>query len=323
MAVRNSLISKTDISPIPRPPRENVPWLARWLPADMAARRAVLANAPDSLAAALARGANPNATHRGTPLLIQAVVRWAGDGDAVAEQLLAAGADPNARDAAGLTALSYCFDVVGQSWSLPDSSRLCSHRSPSKQGWSSFNPGTVLAIDPAEPPLKNVLAYYRVASGILESLVDAGANPVVPVAYRDTTAIALALWPDAQATADIAALHVSSLGWSSFASPSEKDLVDTAWRRALALVDLGASPNRTTPEGETMLFGAVCANRADIVLALLERGADPTWRGPRGYTPAERWPDHTEAVSVLSAWNLSQTLMKSQPPPVARPRQRM
>ena len=171
----------------------------------------------------------------------------AGDVDGL-QKALAAGADVNAHDDKGWTALMHAADkgyVLLVELLLAGGVDVNIHR-----------PDGLTAL---------FIAAMRGHSEIIEALVEAGADPAK--AISDET--------------DVNARDAK--GWTALMRMADKGsmlLVEP-------LLKAGANPNLRLADGATALFIAVVRGHTEIAVALVEAGADPEIKGPKGKTAVD------------------------------------
>ena len=177
--------------------------------------------------------------------------------------LVAAGADVEARDRDGLTALHAAANGPAAIAALLEAG-------------ADLN---ALNYDEDTPLQFAVYGSGVVTPAAVAALLDAGADPNVRDEYG-TTPLHRAAWAAGTAQAH----HIPG-----------------AMATLASLLESGADPNTPNVDGETPLHLAASANSAAAVTALLEAGADPDARTVYGWTPLWTWVGLGENPVIMAA----------------------
>ncbi len=201
------------------------------------------------------------------------------DADAV-EQLLAAGADPNALNAAGATALHYGTG----------SARIV------KALLARGAKADVISKDDLTPLMTAVPRAESFA--VVKLLVDAGADVNFGRTlkrFRGSSPLATAIIGGDRKTVELLIAHRadvdSGVGFSPLNSAAFVGDIETA----RVLLDRGAKIDGNPLFAGTALNTAFYAGHAELVKLLIERGADLTFRSPSGHgTPPMVWSAYND-----------------------------
>jgi ankyrin repeat protein len=237
-------------------------------------------------------------------------------------EMLDRGADPNARDAQGYSALYYAAaaneDRTVSELLLDRGASLdCTHPITgttvlhcfSRNNWADLTARAIkasVAVDTPDAKGETALmaAVRAWASWSLEVLLDSGAQPNCQSACGDTP-LHLAPYRSAvellvSAGADI---HVRNRkGETPLASrvAGATTLWDT--EVAEALLEAGANPNEVLENGRTLIAQACALRQPFLVLALIEHGADPAAPMPSGERIEHLLWKHALVQAAYGAW---------------------
>jgi ankyrin repeat protein len=257
--------------------------LGSWTPLMYAVRQ----NAPDAVTALLALGADLNAQDPdGATALIIAILNAHYD---VAAQLIDAGADVNILDKeAGTGALYYAIDM---------------HRLTIGHGRPNpHQVGALTALDVVKKVLEKGANPNVVSKGLMfqrqhtfgDTSLGKGATPFLRAAKSgDIEVMRLLVAAGADPKAKMpngatALMLAAGLGWrdGSAAAPSYDQGTEEGAVAAIdMLLDLGLSLSDTTDAGDTALHVAVTRSSTRIIQHLLDRGADKKAVNKKGLTP--------------------------------------
>jgi ankyrin repeat protein len=233
--------------------------------------RAVRTGETGAARSLLRRGANANARDAdGTTALMWAVAR--GDGGLM-DALLEGGADVNARNKAGATALMWAVGSRNSLERLLD--RGADVRARAESGFTAL---TIAAnSDGAAESIKPLLDHGADAKDASGS----GFSALMAAAGTDSDeAVMLLLRKGADAKAR------NRAGYTALHAAAMSGRAD----RVRALLDAGAEANATeTSQGRTPLMWAADSGAADVVELLLARGAGPNVQGSFGGHTALMW----------------------------------
>jgi len=243
---------------------------------------------------------NPQAANRqgpggSTPLMYSALY---GDSDSM-QRLLAAGADPNARNEAGATALMWAVSDLERTRQLVEhgadvNARSDNGRTPLMIAASRFGSAAILQLllDHGAKPSAQSPALFGVMTALSEAayasdetamrtLLARGADP--NGAGINTLSYAMAVNCTGCMNLAIGSTSKPDLNAAMFfdTPPLGDDLL------VKPLLDHGADPKAKDPAGNTLLTVACAADTApiDLIKTLIARGADVNARSPRGETP--------------------------------------
>ena len=235
-----------------------------------------------AVATLIAAGADVNAPQPDGATALHWAAYW--DAPETASRLLTAGADVNAVNDYGVTPLGLACDNASASMVV----RLLD---------AGADPN--LARSTGETPLMNCARTGSAAA--IEALLTQGANPNAAESVRNQTAL---MWAASEEHTGVARLLLeagadvgarTTTGYTALLIAARSD----APALAGLLLDAGADVNDLAPDGMTPLLVATVRGHADLAITLLERGADPN--ASAGYTAlhfaAGSW--HTELTGQL------------------------
>lgn len=272
----------------------------------------------------LANGSDADASINGTPLLHNAVMALNGEnGEAIADLLLNAGADPNKTNKDGLTALHVAcrrgesnerfVDMLLRAGADPN-------RAGGQDGWTplhiassqeSIESARLLleaGADPNLPDDDGMTALHKSVgwgrSEMTSLFLDAGADPN-RAAWDGGTPFHLAVACGKEVEASMLLAKGANVCTADVdgKTPLHDAALNGRVRLARLLLDAGADPNITDGLGSAVLHEAVSSDKysEELVAILLEHGADIDAADQDSRTPVDRARENGRLTGALAA----------------------
>ena len=264
---------------------------------------AVRGNDAEAVAALLAAGADPNAKQAQgyTPLHFAAQPRTSGNPAAAAAiiaALLAAGADVNAKTNNGEPPLNFASSAAA----ITALVAAGADPNPNAKGATGYTPLHGAAQTGTWNPVADeVIAALLAAGADVNAKTDNGTTPLhfANTAMAVTALLAAGADPNAKtAKKGYTPLHVAT----QYKGRGKPEAIARLTARITTLLAVGADPNAKDAKGLTPLHSAIQhSDNPEDITALVAAGADPNAKDADGFTPLHHAAGalHTKIVELL------------------------